>query len=214
MVSGTWCSFEMNADHPSGLDLIKLGSSLLSPLSLSLTSGSCLTIYGPSGAGKTLLLRAIADLDVNQGDVLLNGESRHQMPADQWRRQVMYFPADSHWWSEKVHQHAVEWDEDRMQALNLPLEILDQPASRLSSGERQRLALLRGLSYQPRVLLLDEPTANLDRTNTLALETLIQGLLSSGLIVIWITHDREQRQRIGSQEMEIQQGHYGQVRQT
>jgi len=154
-----------------------------------------------------MLLRSIADLDDNEGDVLLDGLSRLQMPANQWRRQVMYFPAESHWWRDKVHQHAQQWDEYRMQALHLPRKILDQPASRLSSGERQRLALIRGLSYQPKVLLLDEATANLDKTNTLAVEELIIGLIkSSDLMVLWISHDQDQRGRIATHEIEMHLG--------
>ncbi len=54
-----------------------------------LADGECLTVRGPSGAGKTLLLRALADLDPNHGEVHLDGQARDAMPAPQWRRRVV-----------------------------------------------------------------------------------------------------------------------------
>jgi putative ABC transport system permease protein len=144
----------------------------LDPADLDLATGECIALRGPSGAGKSLLLRAIADLDPNQGSVALNGEDRSALPAPAWRRQVMYVPTESGWWSERVGAH---FDDpgaasELIPRFALPAKALDWPVSRLSTGERARLALARALLRDPRVLLLDEPTSGLDEDATAAVE--------------------------------------------
>ena len=68
------------------VEQLKIGS--MPPLTFSVPSGECLAVEGPSGIGKTRLLRAIADLDPADGYVYLNGRERLEMPADQWRAKV------------------------------------------------------------------------------------------------------------------------------
>ena len=172
-----------------------LHSALFTAVNFQAEPGQCVCIYGESGAGKTLLLRAIADLDPNEGVIELDNRSRGSISPEQWRRQVTYLPAESFWWHETVAEHFEHNDTD-WSALGLPQQIGDWQISRLSSGERQRLALLRALDHQPKVLLLDEVTANLDEDNTLKVETLIKSRLQQGLIVIWVSHDRAQRERM------------------
>src|SRR5262249_27350344 len=75
------------------LQVRDLQTKLLKPLSFSL-AGECIAVRGPSGAGKTLLLRAIADLDPNQGSVRLEGGDRSTIPGRGWRRLVGYLPAE------------------------------------------------------------------------------------------------------------------------
>ena len=179
-----------------------LHSALFSSVSFEAEQGQCVCIHGESGTGKTLLLRAIADLDPNEGSVELNNQFRDNIDADQWRRQVTYLPAESFWWSTHVAEHfeskGTDWS-----MLGLSQQIGDWQISRLSSGERQRLALLRALDHDPQVLLLDEVTANLDEENTLKVEALIKSRLHHGLIVIWVSHDKAQRQRIADQSFVI-----------
>jgi putative ABC transport system ATP-binding protein len=69
---------------------------------------------------------------------------------------------------------------------------------RLSSGEKQRLGLVRALMLRSRVLLLDEPTSALDSASTAAVELIVAERISTGTSVIWSTHDRAQAQRVGS----------------
>ena len=78
---------------------------LLQPASLCVAAGECGVIMGQSGSGKSVLARAIADLDPNEGDVLWRGQSRNAMPAPRWRRLVAYVPAESGWWDERVGDH-------------------------------------------------------------------------------------------------------------
>ena len=184
------------------LTVDNLSSELLPPIPpLEVLPGQCIAIHGESGSGKTLLLRAIADLDPNSGDISLNEQNRDIFPANQWRERVVYLPAESHWWSDKVKDHFVH---DLMpETLGLSDQIIDWYISRLSTGEKQRLALLRALDRQPAVLLLDETTANLDHENTLKVEKLIAEKRAAGLAVIWVTHDMGQRQRIADKSYRI-----------
>jgi ABC-type bacteriocin/lantibiotic exporter with double-glycine peptidase domain len=172
-----------------------LHSALFNPVNFKAEHGQCLCIYGESGSGKTLLLRAIADLDPNEGSVELDNQARDTVGADQWRRQVTYLPAESFWWHARVADHFDSNNTD-WSALGLSQQIGEWQISRLSSGERQRLALLRALDHKPKVLLLDEVTANLDEENTLKVEAMIKSCLQKGLIVIWVSHDMAQRKRM------------------
>lgn len=179
------------------LQLKDLYTHHLGPLSLE-AEESCLTLSGPSGCGKSLLLRAIADLDEHQGEVSLDGAGQDSMPAPHWRRLVAYLSADSHWWGEKVGEHFEQSPEPLLEQLGFLPQAMDWEVSRLSSGERQRLALARALVLEPRVLLLDEPTANLDVGNQKVVEELIrQYLADHQALALWVSHDAEQRLRVG-----------------
>jgi len=74
---------------------------------------------------------------------------------------------------------------------------------RCSTGERQRLALIRLLCGQPKVLLLDEPTASLDEKNVQAVEALVKEYLLAGGVVIWVSHDSNQIQRVADRHYRI-----------
>ena len=176
-----------------------LSSSNLSDLSFSLSASELVCLSGPSGTGKTLMLRSLADLDVSQGSVYLHGVQREQMPPTEWRRQVGYLAAESRWWSETVGEHFPRVQADIFSQLGFEDEVLGWQAERLSSGERQRLALARLLSNQPRILLLDEPTANLDAVNTQRVERLVTDYLRRNRAAcLWVTHAADQIQRIAS----------------
>jgi len=92
------------------------------------------------------------------------------------------------------------------QQLRLPDDIFDRQILRLSTGERQRLALIRALVTQPGVLLLDEPTSSLDQESVAAVESLLATALERGLILILVTHDAAQAERMGNQIMRIEHG--------
>ena len=91
------------------LQIRDLRTNLLKLASLSLSAGECIAVQGPSGAGKTLLLRAIADLDPNEGQVCLNGRDRSTIAGPEWRRLVGYLPAEPGWWADTVGEHFDEW---------------------------------------------------------------------------------------------------------
>ena len=185
----------------------------LSPVSFNLAEGECLAVQGASGSGKTLLLRAIADLDPNAGSVTLDGSTRESIVAPQWRRRVAYVPAEPGWWAETVAPHFASWSDAEPVAVSLGLSASCQHASlaTLSTGERLRLALIRTLVLRPRVLLLDEPTAALDPDATTAVEALIANQLNKGIGVLWVTHDRAQVDRVASGWMLVKGGVVGRV---
>src|SRR4051812_4024297 len=87
------------------LEARDLRTAILKPASFALSMGECVAIRGPSGAGKTLLLRAIADLDPNAGTVILEDRDRSTIPGPEWRRLVGYVPAEPGWWAETVGEH-------------------------------------------------------------------------------------------------------------
>jgi ABC-type iron transport system FetAB ATPase subunit len=176
-------------------------------VSLSLAPGDCLCITGESGSGKSQLLRAIADLDPHGGGLWLDGLAIDRLAPEQWRRQAGLLPPESSWWLPRARDHFVDGMPVPLAQLGLTEDVLDQPVSRLSSGERQRLALLRLLANGPRVLLLDEPTANLDADNTRRVEAVIDDYIKTrNAAVIWVSHDRTQVARVANRHMELSDG--------
>jgi putative ABC transport system ATP-binding protein len=177
--------------------------------SFELNAGDCVALQGPSGVGKTLLLRAIADLDPNEGTVTLNGVFRERMPAPLWRMQVTYVAAEPGWWADTVRQHFEQWEDavPVVAELGLPRDCGAWSIGRLSTGERQRLGLVRALMLESRVLLLDEPTSGLDAAATAAVETIIRRRLAKGTCVIWTTHDPTQAKRVASRLFIMNDGH-------
>lgn len=171
----------------------------LGPFSLEIQTGECVSLEGPSGSGKTLLLRAIADLDTHDGRVLLEDTLCEDMPAPQWRKKISLVPVESQWWQDTVGEHFDTRDCPFLEPLGFKQETLNWQISRLSSGEKQRLALARSLMNRPSVLLLDEPTASLDPNTTRAVEQLIADYQrETGAAVIWVSHDAEQASRVGT----------------
>lgn len=163
-------------------------------LSFEVAAGECLCIEGPSGIGKTRILRAIADLDDCKGQVFLEGAERSELAATVWRRRVRYVAAEPAWWADTARAHvppgATGKRFERM-ALSLGLAPvqLDEPITRLSTGERLRLALARGLSDEPSVILLDEPTGPLDAQSAALTEELIRFQILAGRCVVLVSHD-------------------------
>lgn len=187
------------------LDKLSVGS--LEGIDLSIAGGDIVCVSGPSGSGKSRLLRAVADLDPHEGQVRLDDTAQGDVPGHVWRQQVMMVPADSQWWFEEVGDHFGPDARAVPDALGFPSEVMDWAVNRLSSGERQRLALLRALARNPRVLLLDEPTANLDDTMTRQVEAWLKAeIRQQGLPVIWVAHDVAQIERVASRHYRIQ-GH-------
>ncbi len=173
------------------------------PLDLDLQGGQIVSILGPSGSGKTLLLRAIADLDPGDGLALLEGRERDTYTGPEWRRLVAFVASESAWWALRVVDHfKTPPPVADLAALGLSSRLLDREVRNLSSGERQRFALLRSLANDPRVLLLDEPTAALDPTNMDYLESMVKRWVGeSNGSVLWVSHDPEQVCRVADRSI-------------
>jgi ABC-type iron transport system FetAB ATPase subunit len=191
------------------LQVEALQSALAGPFSLSLDAGECLAISGPSGSGKSLLLRMICELDPCSGAAALDGVPRASMSAPAWRAQVVYQPAEAAWWAPTAAEHFKPGQMARVQALlpqlHLDPSLLQTDIQRLSTGERQRMALVRSLACGPKVLLLDEPTAALDPEATRAVEQLLHQELAAGLALILVTHSEAQAQLLGRRRLRMQE---------
>lgn len=190
------------------LTLHQLRTRHVGPIDLHIAAGECVCIRGASGSGKSLLLRAIADLDPHRGDVRLDARPCSAMPAPAWRRQVALVMAESTWWAETVGAHFSDGcDPAWLARLGLPAAALDWEVARCSTGERQRLALLRTLMRRPAALLLDEPTGNLDADSTARVEALFDHYRrTQGAALLWISHDPRQAGRVARRCFVLEDG--------
>lgn len=187
-----------------------LHNHLVGPFTFDVPAGGCLAVTGASGTGKTLLLRMIADLDPHEGRVTFAGIDRATLPAPAWRRLTALIPARSGWWADTIGEHFAPEHEVEKRALAADLllsgSLFDRPIEEASTGERQRLALIRALLAEPRLLLLDEPTASLDPVSTQAVESMIARRRASGTTVVWVTHDAAQAGRVSDLALQMLPG--------
>jgi putative ABC transport system ATP-binding protein len=187
-----------------------LRSAFAGPFELNLGTGACAAITGPSGSGKSLFLRMIADLDPNEGKVWLHGKERASVPAPQWRKQAIYVSAESGWWADRVIEHFDISRRSEVAALaarlGLRADLLDAPVAQLSTGEKQRFSLVRALLPSPPVLLLDEPTGPLDEESVAQVEALLLERKATGTAILLVTHDPNQAERLGNQRYRMVAG--------
>ena len=181
------------------LRIVGMRSRLAGPFELELAAGEAIAITGASGSGKSLFLRMLADLDPNEGDVFLDGTPRQSIPAPAWRRQVAYVAAESGWWDEMVAPHFTDLAAARTLAARLGLraELFDGPVLRLSTGEKQRLSLIRSLLLASPVLLLDEPTGARDEASVEMVEAVLLERIAGGTTLVAVTHNPAQGARLG-----------------
>lgn len=190
------------------LRLAGLRSVLAGPFDIEVPAGGCVAITGPSGSGKSLLLRMVADLDPHEGEALLDGIACSAMPAPEWRGRVAYVAAETGWWADGVAAHFTDLAAARALAdeMGLKAELLDGPLLRLSTGERQRVALMRTLLNHPSVLLLDEPTGALDETATARVEAVLARTMAAGTAILLVTHNPAQAARMAARRYVMDAG--------
>jgi ABC-type iron transport system FetAB ATPase subunit len=190
-----------------GLHIAGLRSPLAGPFDLDVAPGEIVAIAGASGSGKSLFLRMVADLDPNDGEVTLDGVARGSLAGAAWRRRVPYVAAESGWWADTVPEHFAAADRVAARALAERLGVgapqFDGPVARLSTGERQRLALTRALILEAPVTLLDEPTGPLDPESVGKVEGLIAERAATGAIFVLASHDPQQPARLGARPLRM-----------
>ncbi len=200
-------SESVSVTAPSRLSVKQLQSDLAGPFDMALPAGGCAVITGASGSGKSLFLRMVADLDPCRGEVRLDGRDRAQVPAPQWRSSVTYVAAEAGWWTERVADHFPADRLDRAQALarrmGLAPDLFTAEVRRLSTGEKQRLALARAFCIDRPVLLLDEPTGALDQPSVALVEAVLRARLAEGGAIVMVTHDEPLGQRLGGQHFRM-----------
>jgi tungstate transport system ATP-binding protein len=175
---------------------------------LDVLSGETFCLIGPSGAGKSTLLRLLQFLErPTAGSVTFNGvPARPDLPLE-IRRQVTTLFQRPIVLERSVRANVsyglrvrgLEDDRGEIDRLLAALgleHLAATPARRLSGGEVQRVALARALAFEPRVLLLDEPTANLDPANVRLAENLINERRARGATIVLATHQVFQARRL------------------
>ncbi|MFO8154592.1 MAG: ABC transporter ATP-binding protein [Pseudomonadota bacterium] len=181
------------------------------PVGLEVGAGRCTGLAGHSGSGKSQILRAIADLEPSEGRVRLDGRDRTEWPAPQWRCRVALLPAEPQWWATRVDDHFAQGlPQEWLERVGLPTSTAEREVARLSTGERQRLALLRVMVMRPEVLLLDEPTSNLDSGSEQRVEDMVaEYRAASGAAVLWVSHDEAQLNRVAECSYRVHIGRLG-----
>jgi ABC-type iron transport system FetAB ATPase subunit len=150
----------------------------------------------------------IADLDPNEGEAFLDGAHRRSFSAPAWRRQVVYNAAEPGWWHELVADNfggeTAEFARGMLPRLALAAATFDSEVVHLSTGERQRMALIRTLALRPPVLLLDEPTGALDQDSTTLVEGVLRERLAAGTTIVMVTHSAAQAERFAHRHLRLE----------
>ena len=172
-------------------------------------------IVGPSGAGKTSLLRCLNRLEEPQsGEVLLDGANIRTLDPTTLRRRVgMIFqtPILFQGTIRSNLTYGLDGVDDRalletLDAVGLSRSFLERDSTALSVGQGQRVCIARALVRGPEVLLMDEPTSALDKDATARIEALIRDLAEGGLAIVLVTHDLAQASRVADRALLLVEG--------
>ena len=187
------------------LGLVSPEKMILEGISLSIKEGEHLTITGPSGSGKSSLLKLLAALvSPSSGQLFYQGQDLGDLDPVAYRREVSYCFQQPVLFGQTVRDNVafpfeirqIHFDQERvltaLARLDLGPEFLDKPIKDLSGGEKQRVALVRNLLFEPKVLLLDEVSSGLDEKTKILLRTFLKDLHQEGVTLIEVTHDQQE----------------------
>ena len=192
------------------LDLQKVGfevdgKELLKDITLQVQAGDWLTIEGPSGSGKSLLLKLIASLlTPTAGNIYFNGQDQTTFNKVDYRKQISYCFQQPSLFGQTVKDNLlfpfairnIAFDEQRaitaLANVDLPKEFLEKEIKTLSGGQKQRVALIRNLLFPPKILLLDEITTGLDAQTKDIVNHLLVGYQNEGMTMLSVTHDERE----------------------
>jgi iron complex transport system ATP-binding protein len=209
-----------------GLGIQRSDRWILRNVSLDLGPGTVLALVGPNGSGKSTLLRLMAGLwQASEGRMLLDGRDLHHFRRSDVAQHVTYVPQEARLEFDFSVREIVlmaryphrgrfdrETNEDK-QAVEEGLQradvvhLAERPITQLSGGERQRVLIARSLATRANILLLDEPTANLDVDHSLDVLELCRSLADDGHAVAIATHDLNAACRFVDQVALIDSGH-------
>ena len=191
----------------------------LSVDSLALQPRRIYALTGPNGAGKSTLLRVMALLlSPRSGSIEFAGNEPRDLGRQ--RQRVTLVEQSPYLFKGSVTDNLSYGlklrgidSKERSMRIGSTLAIVglkgfeQRQAKELSGGEIQRVALARALVLKPELLLLDEPTANIDSNSLQAYETLLKGLPGYGVTVVFSTHDPSQSRRLGEEVLRLENGH-------
>lgn len=200
-----------------GIDKNYRALKALDSVSLEAKSGKIIVLIGVNGAGKTTLMRIIAGLEEpSMGSISFNGQS---MNAKGLRKLATMVFQRTAMFNRSVYDNVafglkVRGEEDQEIAEKVPqaLHLVGlanfekRKARKTSGGEQQRISLARAFLLNPRILLLDEPTANLDPNSAMIIERAITSRKREDEIIIIATHNLAQARRLGDEIIHIYNG--------
>lgn len=195
----------------------------LDGVSISVRNGEILSILGPNGSGKSTLLKVINGvLKPRYGAVYLDQRYLGSLPPREIAKKMGFVPQGLHAYGMLTVYDFVmtgrkpyisfvpsKVDEEKVyEALKTvgAIDLMERTLEELSGGELQRVIIARALAGEPEVLLLDEPTSNLDLKYQVELQETIKGLRARGLIIILATHDLTLAYRISDKALMLYRG--------
>lgn len=191
---------------------------VLKAISFQVQAGDCLSITGPSGSGKSALLRLLNRFeDPNEGEIYFHGKPLHSFDPLEIRKRIALVLQNPVMFHGTVRNNLLRRPDRRqlsetalVQALEdvgLDGSFLDRNAMELSGGEKQRISIARSLLGGPEILLLDEPTSALDARSLHLIADLITQLNRvKGLTLIVVTHQAELIHRMGGRVLLLDKG--------
>ena len=196
----------------SGIDKCWGKKQVLRQAEIEMQGGSCLLITGDNGSGKSTLLRILAGLLKPDNASVCNGiaeKSWHRCKS-MIRQHVMYLHQTPYLFDGTVEKNLnyVTSDlciDEAMQLADI-CHLAKQNVNGLSGGERQRVALARAWLKQPKVLLLDEPTSNLDSDSKKRTIDLLRKLKARGTSIVIASHDPEHFSHVVTNKLHLQEG--------
>lgn len=198
---------------------IKDDNTILKNISVNVEKEDFISIVGPSGSGKSTFLKLCSCLiSPTEGNIIYKDKSYMEYDPIKWRKYIAYCFQTPYLFGQTVMDNLKfpysirnsKFDLTRAEELFVEFKFsrdyLTREVKNLSGGEKQRIALIRTLLFEPDILLLDEVTSALDVDNTLIVENVIQSLNESGVTILWVTHNPKQSKKYANKLLTIENG--------
>lgn len=192
---------------------------ILDDISLSIEKGDCISLIGSSGSGKSSFLKMCSYLiSPSSGTMSYNDTNFSDYEPITLRQELSYCTQMPYLFGTTVKENLefpfiikknpfdIEKVAQLLEAFQLDRNLLEKEVAILSGGEKQRIALIRNLIHNPKILLLDEVTSALDESSSLVIEKYVKELNKNGTTILWVTHNLEQSTRIFNKRVQFENG--------